>query len=70
MWKRVKNIQRKEILDRRDALSSVQSPSLGGAWRIKAGLSYSEIVGSEGKCDGISRRGGLKDSQLNLQHND
>jgi hypothetical protein len=65
-----KNYSVKNFLGRQDAQASVQSPSLGSAWCIKAGLSYSVIVGSEGKQNGVSRRGGLKDSQLNLQHND
>jgi hypothetical protein len=63
MRKCVKNIQREEILDRQDAQASVQSPSLGSARCIKAGLSYRVIVGSEGKQNDVSRRGGLKDSQ-------
>jgi hypothetical protein len=65
-----KNIQCEEILDRRNAQASVQSPNLGSAWCIKAGLSYSEIVGSEGKRNYVSRRGSLKDGQLNIRHND
>ena len=70
MWNASENIQCEEILNRQDEQASVQSPSLGSAWCIKAGLSYRVIIGSEGKRNSVSRRGGLKNSQLNLQHND
>jgi len=70
MRKRVKKTYSvKDFLDRQDAQAGVESPSLGSAWCIKAGLSY-RVTGSERKQNRVSRRGGLKDSQLNLQHND
>lgn len=37
--------------------ASIQSPSLWSAWCTKARLSYSVIVGSEGKRNGVPRRG-------------
>jgi hypothetical protein len=60
--------QVEEFLDRQDAQASVQSPSLGSAWCVKAGLSC-RVIGSEGKRNDVSCRGVLKGGQFNLQYN-
>ena len=67
IWKCIK--KKTYNVKRHNAQARVQSPSLGSTRCIKAGLGYSVILGSEGKQNGVSRRGGLKDGQLNLQDN-
>jgi hypothetical protein len=61
------NVWCDKYLERSDAQASVGSVVKGSAWRVKAGLGHSVVLGMERELDGVSRRCALNKKHISTK---